>query len=224
MVVKSFFLIGAIFWYSAGVWQLINDYFHNEFKTKMADDLKRALEIQPPPSMLTPNEKKSSQSNIVNEILKNTVFLRSDTQPSIENEKGNSDIITKNSKPPTNTNENLLTASLNPMYSSDSSSNNNDIKCQNVDGSENICKTVLGVNDFQITKNNFISKNDITSTRTATTTIYRHSIKCSRDDYLADSNSANNKINCNTATNVNFRNKFLKRSKQAVNDISNEDN
>lgn len=38
---KSFMLFGVLSWYSAGIWDIINDYFRAEFQTYIKDDLYR---------------------------------------------------------------------------------------------------------------------------------------------------------------------------------------
>lgn len=203
MAVKSFFLIGALFWYSAGVWHLINDYFRNEFRTKMADDLKRAIEIQPPSSVL-----EVQQTNILpDEISKHTVLLSDDY------EKGNydSNTIIKNVQSPDNIEKHLLVTSLYRNFESDSSSNTDikynykDLKCQNTNVCGAFYKTVLGVNDCHIKKNYFICKND----KTTTTITTADAAISSRDNNFVNTitttvATTNNKIDCtaNTGTNV----------------------
>lgn len=42
VAIRSFFFVGVIFWYSASIWNVINDYFRNEFKSYLDQEQKTA--------------------------------------------------------------------------------------------------------------------------------------------------------------------------------------
>lgn len=46
LALRSFFLIGVILWYSAGVWRLIDDYFRQEFKSYLDEEIQRNNHIK----------------------------------------------------------------------------------------------------------------------------------------------------------------------------------
>lgn len=46
LVVRGFFLVGIISWYSAGVWKFIDEYFLNEYKTYLSREFKRNKHLQ----------------------------------------------------------------------------------------------------------------------------------------------------------------------------------
>lgn len=59
---KGLFFIYIIFWYSTGVWKMINDYFGKEFKLYIAEELKNNKRLQIPFDKLKEHE---SDANIL---------------------------------------------------------------------------------------------------------------------------------------------------------------
>lgn len=55
LLLRGFFLVGIISWYSAGVWKFIDEYFRNEYKTYLSREFKRnkhlQLGLQPSPDV-----------------------------------------------------------------------------------------------------------------------------------------------------------------------------
>lgn len=47
LMLRGFFLVGIISWYSHGVFKLINDYFRSEYKNYLADEVKRNKLLMP---------------------------------------------------------------------------------------------------------------------------------------------------------------------------------
>lgn len=46
LLLRGFFLVGIISWYSAGVWKFIDEYFRNEYKTYLSREFKRNKHLQ----------------------------------------------------------------------------------------------------------------------------------------------------------------------------------
>lgn len=46
LLVRGFFLLGIISWYSNGVFKFINDYFLNEYKSYLSDEFRRNKHLQ----------------------------------------------------------------------------------------------------------------------------------------------------------------------------------
>lgn len=46
LLLRGFFLVGIISWYSTGVWKFIDDYFRNEFKSYLSKEFKRNKHLQ----------------------------------------------------------------------------------------------------------------------------------------------------------------------------------
>lgn len=53
---KGIFFIYIIFWYSTGIWKMINDYFGKEFKMYVAEELKNSKRLQIPLDKLKEHE------------------------------------------------------------------------------------------------------------------------------------------------------------------------
>lgn len=72
LLLRGFFLVGIISWYSAGVWKFIDDYFRDEYKTYLTREFKRNKHLQPsaevslqvPSSVLTEDSKGSSPDDV----------------------------------------------------------------------------------------------------------------------------------------------------------------
>lgn len=88
---KGLFFIYIIFWYSTGIWKMINDYFGKEFKMYIAEELTNNKRLQ------IPLEKLKEQESDVNILPLNEKIINSwnkmdvITQPSnaVENDKSN---------------------------------------------------------------------------------------------------------------------------------------
>lgn len=67
LLLRSFFLLGIVSWYSTSVWKFIDDYFRYEYKKYLTDEFKRNKNLQPvrevttslPPSVAS-NDRQSS--------------------------------------------------------------------------------------------------------------------------------------------------------------------
>jgi hypothetical protein len=71
LLLRGFFLLGIISWYSTGVWKFIDDYFRYEYKKYLTDEFKRNKNLQPeteittqlPPSVASDNLMELSPSD-----------------------------------------------------------------------------------------------------------------------------------------------------------------
>jgi hypothetical protein len=47
LLIRGFFLLGIVSWYSSGVWKFIDDYFKYEYKKYLTHEFKRNKNLQP---------------------------------------------------------------------------------------------------------------------------------------------------------------------------------
>lgn len=221
IIFKGAFLLAALFWYSIGIWNIINDYFLQEFKTKIEKDL---LEIRTTDKYIKIKETFTSQ---LADKMENILISKSDLKSFVGHEKGNynSNKFIKNLQIQNDMEENqFCTASsdIEQFYQIFEFSTSNidiirteDLNIQNVMGSGlNWCEIKTDVNTFQI-KNKCIFNNEKKSTIGVTSSSQTTSA-------LDAANTADS--NCCISRNYDSCIKILKRSKQAVNDISNKIN
>lgn len=89
---KGLFFIYIIFWYSTGIWKMINDYFGKEFKIYVAEELKNNKRLQIPLEKLKEyesdvNNLPLNEKKIINSWNKMDAITR--TPNALENDKSN---------------------------------------------------------------------------------------------------------------------------------------
>lgn len=89
--VKGLFFIYIIFWYSTGVWKMINDYFGKEFKNYIAEELKnnKRFHVQSEKSRELQNDANISPINekIINSW--NEMNTKAATRKAFKNDESN---------------------------------------------------------------------------------------------------------------------------------------
>ena len=73
LLVRGFFLLGIISWYSTAVWKFIDDYFRYEYKKYLTHEFKRNKHLQPdteittqlPPSVVLEKLIESTPNNVI---------------------------------------------------------------------------------------------------------------------------------------------------------------
>lgn len=76
LLLRGFFLLGIISWYSASVWKFIDDYFRSEYKKYLSEEFKRNKHLQPgfeistelPPSVKEDDDGELSRNPIEDEL------------------------------------------------------------------------------------------------------------------------------------------------------------
>lgn len=79
LMFRGFFLIGIISWYSMGLLRVINEYFRDEFKTFLDDEIRRNKHVKLAPEAAvtetSDNVIDSIESSCVTDSLNNITFL-----------------------------------------------------------------------------------------------------------------------------------------------------
>ncbi|XP_058829750.1 uncharacterized protein LOC131689028 [Topomyia yanbarensis] len=68
IALRSFFLVIVILGYSAGIWRLIDDYFRNEFKTFLAEEVKKNQYLLVDPAVKVKEGAEANDRTVMSEV------------------------------------------------------------------------------------------------------------------------------------------------------------